>query len=331
MPRVSIGLPVYNGERFLKEAIESILSQTFQDFELIISDNASTDRTREICAAFVARDRRVRYFRNEVNLGAGKNYNRVFELSSGMYFKWAGHDDICVPDFLLKCINVLDRDPSIVLCYPKMIDIDEEGKSLGTRNISHIPRAERGSYPKPHQRFRRLIRTDYTCEEIFGVVRSDVLRKTKLILNYTDSDRTLLAELSLYGRFFEVPEVLFYHRMHKSMSTKVYGGWQERTAWFDPGKQGRAVFPLWRQFFEYIKCIFRVPLRRTERALCFFPMGIWLRDQWIDMLRELTKGAGQILRSALTRKPRRLGGGSGGNTNGLRHSFSQSEVHTERR
>ena len=295
MPRVSIGLPVYNGEKFLKEAIDSILSQTFRDFELVISDNASTDRTHEICESSAASDPRVRYVRNEVNVGAAKNYNNVFELSSGIYFKWAAHDDACAPDFLQQCVAILDREPSVVLCYPKMVDIDDQGHHLATRNISHIPRSERGAYPTPHQRFRRLIRTDYTCEEVFGVIRSDVLRKTKLILSYTDSDRTLLAELGLYGRFHEVPDVLFYHRMHKGMSTMAFGGWQERTAWFDPAKRGRLVFPLWRQFGEYIKTIFRVPLPWGERAWCLMPMGIWLRDNILDLFGELVKGAQHML------------------------------------
>jgi len=290
MPQVSIGLPVYNGERFLREAIDSLLAQTLDDFELIISDNASTDGTQEICETYSTKDRRIRYYRSEANVGAGRNYNRVFELSSGTYFKWAAHDDVCAPEFLEKCVAVLERDPPVVLCYPMMIDIDEEGRNLGRRYISHITRAERAASPKPYTRFRKLIKTDYTCEEIFGVIRADILRKTKLIQNYTDSDRTLLAELGLYGRFYEVPEVLFYHRLHKGMSTRVYSVWQERTAWFDPEKAGRPVFPLTRQMLEYFKSILRVRLRWHERPLCLTMMGLWFRDNWKSTLKELVDG-----------------------------------------
>ena len=289
-PRISIGLPVYNGEKYLQQAVESILTQTLGDFELIISDNASTDRTGEICESFAARDRRVRYHRNPANVGAGKNYNRVFELARAPYFKWAAHDDVCAPRFLEMCIAALDRDPAIVLAYPRMVDIDENGKNLGVRNISHIPRAERGTSPHPYQRFRKLIRTDYTVEEIFGVIRTDVLRRSRLIQSYTDSDRTLLAELGLMGPFTEVPELLFYHRMHSGMSTKVYNGWQERTAWFDPAKVGRATFPLWRQMFEYLWSIIRVPLPLSERAWCFLYMGNWIRESAAGLAKELFKG-----------------------------------------
>src|SRR5436190_12174806 len=94
-PIVSIGLPVFNGERYLRQALDSLLGQDFQDFELIISDNASTDRTAEICRAYVAKDRRIRYYRNESNIGSAPNYRRVFELARGEFFKWCSHDDVC--------------------------------------------------------------------------------------------------------------------------------------------------------------------------------------------------------------------------------------------
>lgn len=292
LPAVSIGLPVFNGQKYLGKAIDSILSQTFSDFELIISDNASTDRTREICESYAAKDDRIRYLRNERNIGAGPNYNLVFHQARGAYFKWASHDDICAPEFLERCVTVLDRDPRVVVAFPQMVDIDDGGTVVGTRNISHIPRSERGSYPEPHKRFRRLIRTDYTVEEIFGVIRSDVLRKTPLILSYTDSDRTLLAELALYGRLSEVPEVLFYHRMHPEMSTKAFVNWEARTAWFDPSKTGKAVFPLWRQMTEYTRAILRAPLTAIQRLWCFLFMGIWLRDFWLQLLKEVADGLG---------------------------------------
>ena len=128
MPRVSIGLPVYNGEKFIREAIDSIFSQTFEDFELIISDNGSTDRTQQICQAYAAQDLRIRYYRNKKNIGAARNYNLVFELASGEYFKWAAHDDLCAPEYLERCVEILDRDPDVVLCYPKTSIIDEHGE-----------------------------------------------------------------------------------------------------------------------------------------------------------------------------------------------------------
>src|SRR3989337_590294 len=119
MPTVSIGLPVFNGEKYLRQALDSILAQTYQDFELIISDNASTDKTQQICREYVKKDSRIRYYRNKRNLGATRNHNRVFELSCGEYFKWASHDDLLAPEFLSRCVSVLDQDHSIVLCHSK--------------------------------------------------------------------------------------------------------------------------------------------------------------------------------------------------------------------
>src|SRR5687767_6137887 len=106
-PALSIGLPVYNGERYLREAIGSILSQDFTDFELIISDNASTDGTAAICAFYAARDARIRYHRSETNLGAAPNHRRVFELARAPFFKWAAHDDSGSPQLLERCVQTM--------------------------------------------------------------------------------------------------------------------------------------------------------------------------------------------------------------------------------
>lgn len=273
-PKVSIGLPIYNGERYLEETLDSLLAQTYADFELIISDNGSTDGTERICQEYCARDSRIRYFRNQKNNGAARNYNRVFEFSSGEYFKWAAHDDVLSPTFVEKCVAALDSNPSLVLCFSWLIDIDEEGNELSIR-------APTVTYDlvRPHERFRALseVRPTYTCEAVFGLVRSRVLRKTKLIGSYSDSDRTLLAELGLHGPMYEIPEVLFLHRLHPQSSVKIWPGRQERTAWFDPAYQGRIVFPHWRQLAELLSVIWRSPVSWTERLYCYFHMLNWLK------------------------------------------------------
>ncbi len=152
-PRVSIGLPVYNGENYLKDAIDSILSQTFTDFELIISDNASTDRTQDICQAYAVKDPRIRYYRIKQNQGAARNFNRVFELSLGGFFKWAAHDDIIASDYISKCVEVLDKDESIVLCNSKVKFINNYGKIIEDYNIS----SDKTNSQKPQDRFGYLI------------------------------------------------------------------------------------------------------------------------------------------------------------------------------
>ena len=111
-PRLSIGMPVFNGEKYIRCALDSILSQTYKDFELVISDNASTDKTESICLKYKEQDNRIRYYRNKKNIGAPSNYNRVFLLSSANYFKWAAHDDMIAPEYIEKCMEILENDSS---------------------------------------------------------------------------------------------------------------------------------------------------------------------------------------------------------------------------
>jgi glycosyltransferase involved in cell wall biosynthesis len=277
-PRVSVGLAVYNGEKHLEQAIDSILAQTFADFELLISDNASTDQTEQICRQYAARDRRIRYYRNDANIGGANNENRTFLLSSGEYFRWAADDDVCAPELIAKCVAVLDRDPSVVLCYSMVTEIDENGDYIGT--ISQ----NKGRSTRPHERFRDLARNDHKCEATYGLIRAEVLRKTRLQKNYTDSDRTLLAELSLYGRFFEIQEPLFYKRYHPR---NTYVNMRARMAWFNPALKGKIVFPFWMQFFDYLTIIGRVPLPIQEKIRCYAFMIRWLADHGRNLAGDL--------------------------------------------
>jgi len=293
-PRVSVGLPVFNGEDYLEQALDSILAQTYSDFELIISDNASTDRTEEICRAYAAKDERIRYFRNETNLGAAKNFNRVFELSSGEYFKWAAHDDLCAPEYLRWCVEILDREPDVVLCYPKTSIIDEHGEFVEDYFDGFDLRS-----PKPHKRFRDFFRAPGLCNPIFGLIRANILKRTPLIGNYTSSDRVLLGELALLGQFYEVPERLFFRREHPQMSVRANPDLVERAAWFDPARKGQIQLPRWRWFFEYLLSIKRVRMSWYEKNCCYMRMGRWFLGQRRKLKNDLVRAAQTILRGYL--------------------------------
>ena len=231
-PHVSIGLPVFNGEEFLEKAIESLLQQTYTDFELIISDNASTDRTREICEAFAAEDGRVHYYRNQKNIGAVQNWYRTFELSSGEYFTGAAHDDLYHPDFLLKCVEVLDRNPSVVICYTKTKAIDEQGRFIKDLDIKID-----STSPKAHVRLYNIIGIDYLCIQLFGLIRSVAFGNTQAYIGYYGCDRNTLAELSLLGEIYEIPEYLFFHRLHPKAlgAAKNSGRSLQELLLLDPG------------------------------------------------------------------------------------------------
>src|SRR3954463_12928543 len=123
IPLVSIGLPVYNGEHFIAAALDSLLAQDYAPIELIISDNASTDRTPEICREYAANDPRVRYYRISTNVGVIKNFNRVFERSTGDYFMWAGDHDLRAPTYVSRCMEIMTADPSVVLCCTQTVRV----------------------------------------------------------------------------------------------------------------------------------------------------------------------------------------------------------------
>jgi glycosyltransferase involved in cell wall biosynthesis len=272
-PRVSIGVPVYNGERYLATALDGLLAQTFTDFELIISDNASTDATAEICARYAARDQRIRYSRSAENIGGAANWGRVFHLATGEYFMWAAHDDLQAPTYVERCVDVLDRDPSVVLCCARVRVIDADGTVIED-DATRLPRI--GS-PHPHERFSDLVRWDYKCYEITGLIRANVLRLTPLLAGYIASDLALRTELGLRGRFHEIPEYLVYSRDHAERSTRVLLQHHMRGEWFNPALAGKRVWPHWRILAEYVLCIRRVPLSRSERLRCYWELNRWLR------------------------------------------------------
>ena len=213
-----MGLPVYNGGTLLQDSLDSLMAQTFEDFELIISDNASTDGTSELCQALAERDPRVRYHRNATNMGATRNHNRVVELSRGEYFRWASHDDLLEPTFLEKTIAVLDADADqrFVLCFSLLDHIDEEGNVIAGGTQSPV-----FDDPRPSDRLRRFWESERMHQVQYGLIRRHMLVRTALEGDWYGSDRQLLLELSLLGGFARVEEILFHHREHLGRSAFV--------------------------------------------------------------------------------------------------------------
>ena len=274
IPRLSVGLPVYNGEDFVAAAIKSILNQNFQDFELIISDNASQDRTSVICREFAEKDNRIRYYRSEVNYGGARNLNRVFELARGELFKWAAHDDVCLPGFFEGCVEVFDRvQPTVVLVYPQTQFIDEAG-----RPINLLAECIESKQRRPHQRLSNVLRQLSNLCAQYGVIRSDALQKTRLFDKIIAADFVLLAELAMLGEILEVPEILFQRRMHPGMSSKANVGWRELLKWSDPSNKPYTVplSPKMRLGYEFTRSIERLPLKPSDRWLCHLSaLSVW--------------------------------------------------------
>jgi len=287
--KVSIGLPVFNGDEFLSDAIKAVLAQSFTDFELIISDNASTDRTQEICKAFSAQDDRIKYLRQSVNRGAGWNFNEVFRLASGEYFKWLAHDDLIAPDFLEKCVKALDADPSVVLSYPKTVIIDAKGEFLNEYHV-HLNTDSTSTYT----RFRDLVLEWSLCFEVFGLIRSKDLQRVGGMGNYGHGDGVLLARLGILGRFYEIPEQLNFSRKHATQSIRVFGlsesggnDYHRYTEWFNPMLVDHLIFPNWKIFWEFYISIWRFPMSASERLLGHLIMIKWMRHHVRHLVNDL--------------------------------------------
>ena len=265
LPPLTIGLPVYNGERFLRESIDSILGQTFGDFKLVISDNASTDATVEIIRDYAARDSRIVLIRSSVNRGAAWNYNRVFAECESPYFKWAAADDMMAPRCVERSLEVLAESPlTVVLAYPQTQALDAAGKVTGP--LTDALAAPQGA--PPHRRLQQVLRNVVFGNVVFAVLRADALRRTRLHGNYPSADWVLLGELALVGEFRKIEEPLFFRRLHEGISNRANTTPKALAEWFDPSQRPVRNQKL-RLSIQYLRAIRHAQLPPGERALTY--------------------------------------------------------------
>jgi glycosyltransferase involved in cell wall biosynthesis len=284
MKKVAIGLPVYNGENYLAAAIESILAQSYGDFDFLISDNASTDSTEEICRAYARRDLRIRYIRQPQNVGAAANHNLLVRMADSPYFKWAAHDDLLAPGFLAACVDVLDRDPTVVLASPASMLIDEVGMPLPYSAehggmIDHsgvcwpvLPERNDGLMASdPTLRFEAVMLNMFMCVEIFGLMRRSMLARTSLQGPFSGADKVVLAQMSLLGRFWLGKETLFFRRCHaQQFSASVSGAY--RAMWFS-GRRDSIFSQQIKLLIAYCRTVFTAPLSARQRCSCFYAIA----------------------------------------------------------
>jgi glycosyltransferase involved in cell wall biosynthesis len=208
-------MPIYNEEKFLREAVDSLLSQDYTDFELIICDNASQDATQEICREYAARDPRVRYYRNETNVGANENYNRAVRFSRGEYFMLAGGHDLWAPTYLSRCLEVLESDATVVHCNSMAQHMSQDGKEIG-RTIRQIDTRRHGVFVRAH-----LVLWQASEFVSYSVIRSSALRQTRLSLpGILFPDILLGFELALLGPTAIVPEPLLFLRDNRGEGSR---------------------------------------------------------------------------------------------------------------
>lgn len=306
-PKLSIGLPVYNGEKFLKQSLDCLLNQTFRDFELIICDNASTDNTEDICRAYAAQDQRIIYYRNPSNIGCACNFNRVLKLAQCEYFKWAAYDDLHAPDFLSKCIQVLEENPDYILCHSHTFFIDEQGDFVQTYDIKLNTDSD-----QPEIRFHELL-TKHLCYPIYGVIRRSFLAKVPPLGGHGNSDGIFLLRLGILGKFYEIPEYLFLARSHSEQSLSMFfpnylsftnnnpqysldmlPDFYEYSVWFDSDNKGKVLFPHWRILKEYILSISQSPLNFHQQLRCYLSIAKKLSGTEYLLLKDVLMAAKKL-------------------------------------
>ncbi len=271
-PIVSIGLPVYNGENFLEQAIQSVLAQTLTDFELIIFDNASIDLTESICRRYVELDKRIVYHRNDKNLGAAANYDLCFNHSKGEFFKWAAHDDMIEPDYLEKTVKALQDHPEAIKCVTGVRMIDESGNTLDRYRQDSL----RGDQVRASKRFKSVIKCQHNCVEFFCLYRRKALVGSQLHGNFVSSDRVLIAEMALRGRTIRLDDHLFIHRTHDMQSIKAKP--IERLAWWSPdgANKRRNQCYQWIILLNFYRAIHRSAPTLRDRFACYLHMMNWI-------------------------------------------------------
>lgn len=268
-PRLAIGLPVRNGGQYLRQAVTSLLSQTYADFRLLISDNASTDATPEIGRELARRDGRVTYVRHEVNIGAAPNFNFAFRQTRGEYFKWAAHDDLCEPEFLERCVEMLDADRGVVLCHSYSNWVDAAGSVVGPAQ-----RDPRVASERPGERFIAALKQGYPAL-IWGVMRRDAAAAAGLIPSFVGSDRYFLAGLLLRGRAALVPEYLFSVRKHDESFTDSFYRLTHRArrSWFDPRMRMNGLSGMTVTTARLVRLLVTDRYSMRDRAACAAYLG----------------------------------------------------------
>jgi glycosyltransferase involved in cell wall biosynthesis len=255
---MSIGVPVCNEDRFLEESLQSLLSQDYGNMEIIISDNASTDRTEEICREFSARDKRISYYRLESNQGAGANFRRVLEHARGKYFMWAAGHDLWSPKLISDCVHLLEAEPAAVIAFGSCKWVDASGQPMlkasgwtDTRGRDAVGRFFTVFWGNMHP--------------IYGVIRLEALRKARL-LSCVGMDLVLLSELALIGDFVHATAALWSRREFRQAERH-----QERMNRYRSTEYGLShspvdrMFPLARLPLELARAVLRSEISWLEK------------------------------------------------------------------
>jgi glycosyltransferase involved in cell wall biosynthesis len=307
-PRLSIGLPVYNGEKYLAESLNSLLGQSYRDYELIISDNASTDSTEDICRRYLSMDSRIRYIRQPRNIGAAPNHNFVFQESRGELFKWVAADDLYAQDLLERCVAALDDHPDFVLAHSWTGAMNEVGKVTQT-----LPYPLTTDVDRAPERFRAMLFGTggndmgmIRADDMYGIMRSEMLRRVQPHGSFYRADRVLMTEIALNGKFYQVPEWLYFRRDHSDRPQHAAPSVRGWCANLDPRRASRLRNPTARLLAEYlwgyVAATRRAPLSSVDRRACQTILLGWIAERALPAMNRAVHGG--ILRGEPVEVPK---------------------------
>jgi len=286
--KVIIGLPVYNGQKHLGAAIESHLCQTYGDFELVISDNGSTDATPELCAGYAKQDARVKYLRSDVNRGILWNHRRVFEGvdNTTQYFRWAGGDDIMEPGLLQAMVAVLDARPDVEAVMPDTKNIDDNGEIIGSmERVLDLQSSD------VFERAHDILVANYQHVIAYGLLRAQTLRKMRTGPNYPGWDAVFAWELAIRGKMVQSPGPVLLRRFHPGSISRVKTV-KEMRKWVEPNAKAGLDFPHWNWSYERLRALLACPMPARDRlriGMFLARYTMWQRGKLIHDVTQATR------------------------------------------
>jgi glycosyltransferase involved in cell wall biosynthesis len=289
--KVVVGLPVYNGLKYLGAAVESHLSQSFGDFDLVISDNGSTDATPEICNGYAAKDKRVKYLRSPENRGILWNHRRVTEEIGNQtrYFRWAGADDIMEPGLLQAMVDVLDGRREVEAVMPGTKNIDDQGQLIGA-----LDRTLDLQSPDAFERARMILTANYQHVVAYGLLRASSLRVMRTRPDYIGWDPVFIWELALRGPIVQLADRSLLRRFHANSISRVKTV-KEMKKWVEPNAKAGMNFPYWTWSYERMRSLLGSPLSRRDKWRVGKLLARDVRWQRAKLARDVTQAARRAL------------------------------------
>ncbi len=265
IPKVCIGMFAHNEEQNIRATLDGLLAQDFKDFELIISDDESTDATERICREYATRDGRIRYVRQQPRLGIIGNANFVFEQCRSPYFAWAAGHDLFAPTFISKLLPVLESDPTVVCAYPLVPVVEVDGTKLLDQEQCRLDTR----WQNVAARANLLLWGLRGSEPIYGLFRTDALRKTRLYRPLMCCDNLVLFEINLLGSIAFVADELYFLKVTKRLSHMRDKLANYRKTMYSG--EGRKILGMrmtfWRLFFAHLGAIYRAPVPRRRKPI----------------------------------------------------------------